>query len=143
MVPFSAIWDTGATGSVITQAVVDACGLVATGMTEVRHVNGSSLVETYLVNIVLPNSVGYSGIRVTKGDLSGGVDIIVGMNIITTGDFTVTNVNGITKFSFRVPSVGHIDFVEESKRPQFQHGGRRKTKPSPGSNRNKRKKRQR
>ena len=31
-VPFEAIWDTGATQSAITQKVVDACGLIPTGI---------------------------------------------------------------------------------------------------------------
>ena len=34
-------------------------------------------------------------------------------DIINTGDFAVTNLGGITKdFSFRFPSLEHIDFVE-------------------------------
>ena len=119
MAPFSAIWDTGATNSVITQAVVDACGLIATGMAEVHHVDGSSQVETYLVNIGLPNNVGYPGVRVTKGDLPDGDDVLIGMDIITTGDFAVTNVNGTTVLSFRFPSIEHIDFVKESQGPQL------------------------
>ena len=127
-VPFAAIWDTGATNSVITKAVVDACGLVATGMTKVDHVDGSSRAETYLVNIWLPNKVAFGGVRVTKGTLTGHANILIGMDIISKGDFAVTNFDGITKFSFRFPSVGHIDFVEESKRPQFQHGGSPKPK---------------
>jgi hypothetical protein len=36
------------------------------------------------------------------------------MNIISRGDFAVTNKGGITKFSFRIPSLVHIDFVEEA-----------------------------
>lgn len=128
MVPFDAIWDTGATNSVITQAVVDACGLVATGMAKVDHVDGSSQAETYLVNIGLPNNVVFFGVRVTKGKFTGGANILIGMNIINKGDFAVTNLKGITKFSFRVPSIGHIDFVKESKRPLFQHGGSPKPK---------------
>ena len=123
MVEFDAIWDTGATGSVITQTVVDACGLVATGMTVVHHVDGESQQETYLVNIALPNQVGYSVVPVTKGDLGAGADVLIGMNIINAGDFAVTNFDGITKFSFRVPSVGHIDFVEDGKTAQSGHNG--------------------
>ncbi len=119
MAQFSAIWDTGATGSVITQAVVDACGLVATGMTRVYHVDGSSQVETYLVNIGLPDNVRYPSVRVTKGDLPDGDDVLVGMDIITTGDFAVTNINGKTMLSFRFPSVERIDFVNESEGPEF------------------------
>ncbi|MBI4297748.1 MAG: retroviral-like aspartic protease family protein [Chloroflexi bacterium] len=128
MMPFLAIWDTGATNSVITQAVVEACGLVATGMATVKHVGGESQAETYLVNILLPSNVGFYGVRVTKGELPSGANILIGMNIINQGDFAVTNFNGITKFSFRVPSVGHIDFTEEIARPRFQHGGSPKPK---------------
>ncbi len=54
---FEAIWDTGATNSVITQTVIDACGLVATGMAQVHGVHGVAQSETYLVNIALPNKV--------------------------------------------------------------------------------------
>lgn len=122
--PFFAIWDTGATNSAITQFVVDACGLVATGMANVDHADGSSLVETYLVRIGLPNRVAVYGVRVTKAQLSGGANILIGMDIINQGDFAVTNFNGITKFSFRYPSIGHIDFVEDSNRSPFQHGGK-------------------
>lgn len=133
MLPFVAIWDTGATHSVITQAVVDACGLVPTGMAKVGHVDGFTQAETYLVNIGLPQNVIFYGARVTKGKLTGEANILIGMNIISQGDFAVTNFNKLTKFSFRVPSMRHIDFIEEeTRRPQFQHGGRPKPKrPKP------------
>jgi hypothetical protein len=36
------------------------------------------------------------------------------MNIIAKGEFAVTNRGGITKFSFRLPSMVHIDLVEEA-----------------------------
>ncbi|MCH7956663.1 MAG: hypothetical protein IIB63_03820, partial [Proteobacteria bacterium] len=82
-----------------------------------------SQAETYLVNIGLPNSVLFYGVRVTKGTLSSGANLLIGMNIITKGDFAVSNFNGVTKFTFRVPSTGHIDFVAAGNRPRFQHGG--------------------
>ena len=128
---FDAIWDTGATASVITQAVVDACGLVATGMQNVQGViGGPTKSETYLVNIMLPNNVLARDIHVTKGDFSS-ADIIIGMDIINQGDFAVTNLDGLTKFSFRFPSQVHIDFVDEARRTQlteFQHGGTNKSR---------------
>lgn len=77
-IPFDAIWDTGATNSVITQRVIDDCGLVATGMAKVRGVHGGVIESpTYLVNIVLPDRVIFTGVRVTKGDFTGG-DILIG-----------------------------------------------------------------
>jgi len=124
MLPFVTIWDTGATGSVITQAVVDTCGLVPSGMANIVHVDGSTQAETYLVDILLPQNVVFRGVRVSKGRLTGNANILIGMNIISQGDFAVTNFNKLTKFSFRVPSIEHIDFVKEGRRPQFQHGGR-------------------
>ena len=35
------------------------------------------------------------------------------MDIITLGDFALTNVNGNTTVSFRIPSVETIDYVKE------------------------------
>jgi hypothetical protein len=110
-VAFRATWDTGATESVITQSVVDACNMKPTGMTLVSHAQGESMAETYLANIGLPNGVAFVNLKVTKGILKGS-DVLVGMDIITQGDFAVTNVDGKTVFSFRVPSIQRIDYVK-------------------------------
>ena len=45
-----------------------------------------------------------------------GADILIGMDIIGVGDFAVTNRDGKTKFSFRLPSRADIDFVVEDKK---------------------------
>lgn len=113
LIEFDAIWDTGATASVITQRVVDACGLQPIGMTQVQGVHGASTVETYLVNIHLPNKVGVQHVQVTKGNLGDGASVLIGMDIITLGDFCITNKDGKTIFSFRVPSQNHVDYVKE------------------------------
>lgn len=111
---FQAIWDTGATHSVITQAVVDACGLKATGMKLVHGVLSTDDAETFLVNLLLPNAVQFVNIEVTLGKLVGGAEMLLGMDIITHGDFSITNVGGETVFSFRVPSIKTVDFVKEA-----------------------------
>ncbi|HOW52854.1 MAG TPA: SEC-C metal-binding domain-containing protein [bacterium] len=107
---FSGIWDTGATASVITQKIVDGLGLQPTGMTEVHHAHGTTVAETYLVNIGLPNGVGLANVKVTKGELSG-VDALIGMDVITRGDFAVSNCDGNTAFTYRIPSMECIDFT--------------------------------
>lgn len=88
--------------------------------------HGKQESDVYLVNIRLPNAVQFVGLRVTKGEFSG-ADIIIGMDVITSGDFTVSSYDGITKFSFRMPSEEHLDFLPEARRKnlfqQFQHGG--------------------
>jgi hypothetical protein len=111
---FIAIWDTGATNTVITANVVAACGLKPVGMTKVRTAGGERDCEVYLVNVALPNGVGFAGVRVTKGELGTGADVLIGMDIIGGGDFAVTGAGGKTVFSYRYPSVEHIDFVQQA-----------------------------
>ena len=110
---FTALWDTGATNSVISQVVVDACELTPVGFTEVFHVDGSYLAEVYVVNVTLPSNFTISNLSVVKADIPL-ADILVGMDIISQGDFAITNQNGGTKFTFRIPSIEDIDFVEDS-----------------------------
>jgi len=121
VVQFDAIWDTGATNSCVTQAVIDGCGLVATGMAEVHGVGGTTIEETFLVNIYLPTGVGFGGVRVTRGRFIG-ADILIGMDIMSQGDFAVTNHGGTTKFTFRIPSQKHIDFYEQHQALTQQFG---------------------
>ena len=110
--PFTAVWDTGATNSVITQKVIDDCGLKPTGIVQVNTAQGSYRTETFLAAILLPNRVSFPEVKVSKGILTGFTDVLIGMDIIGAGDFAVTNVDGETVFSFRLPSVECIDFVK-------------------------------
>ena len=110
-VPFKALWDTGATNSVITEQVVQECNLVPTGKTFVYGVNGQHLADTYVISIQLQGVVLFPYLRVTQGDFFG-ADVLVGMDIINQGDFAVSNMNGQTRFAYRVPSEGGIDFSE-------------------------------
>ena len=83
---YTAIWDTGATHSVISKKVVMECKLWPSGMTRVSHVGGESPSNTYFVNIYLPNNVEMCGVRVTEaeGILGGGnVNVLIGMDIIS------------------------------------------------------------
>jgi hypothetical protein len=101
-----ALWDTGATNSVVTQATAAALGLVPVGNASVTHAGGSSQVNTYLVNFILPNSVGVAGVMVSEcPDIAGNFGAIVGMDIISSGDLAITNVDGQTWMSFRYPSI--------------------------------------
>lgn len=113
---FRAVWDTGATNSLITSNVIVQCQLKPTGITDVHTAQGRFRTETYLVGIFLPNGVVFPSVRVLKGDVLGS-DVLIGMDIIGSGDFAVTNKDDKTVFSFRMPSIEHIDFV---KHPQYR-----------------------
>lgn len=131
---YIAIWDTGATHSAITKRVVEDLKLQPTGVRETRHAGGKSSNNTYLVNIALPNMVMVPHVRVTEiqlipdDNVSGDKQpqLLIGMDIIGLGDFAVTNVNGKTVFSFRIPSVQEIDFVPDAQENNVMEGGNRK-----------------
>lgn len=108
-----AIWDTGATGSAITKKIVQQLGLIPTGMSQVHTANGTVAQKTYTIDIRLPNNVMIQEIIATEVDaLSGGCDALIGMDIITLGDFSITNHNNNTCMSFRFPSLHEIDYVK-------------------------------
>jgi hypothetical protein len=109
---YTAIWDTGATNTVITKKVMMECKLWSIGMTKVIHAGGEATTNSYLVNLYLPNNLEVRGVRVSEGILGEKVDVLIGMDIISKGDFAVTNYNGRTVFTFRYPSVECIDFVK-------------------------------
>jgi len=113
---FDCVWDTGASCSCISRRVVSECGLGPTGMTEIITANGSAETETYLINVLLPNNVLVQEVRVAACNLVG-TDVLIGMDIISLGDFVVTNKDE-TVLSFRWPSVECLDFeVPHAPRP--------------------------
>ena len=115
---YKSIWDTGATRTVITRRVVEDCNLKAIGMSRVRGVNDVRSVEAYLINIRLLNDVEFGNLRVIGIErLSGGADVLIGMDIIGAGDFAVSNYEGRTTFTFRCPSKERIDFLPPEERP--------------------------
>lgn len=100
-------------GSAITKNVATKLGLVPTGMAQVHTANGVATQNTYTIDIKLPNAVTILGIIATEIDaLSTGCDALIGMDVITLGDFSITNHNGVTCMSFRVPSGHEIDYVK-------------------------------
>lgn len=113
-VEFIAIWDTGATNTVISQRIAQDCGLKPISMAKVNTANGERLSPVYLVSMFLPNHVYFPQLRATEGTIVGG-DVLIGMDIITRGDFAITNSDGRTTFSYRWPSTSKIDFVAQTK----------------------------
>ncbi len=126
----TALWDTGATKSVITTATASSLGLRPVGTTLVNHAGGSSQSNTYLVNFLLPNKVGVAGILVTEcPSIANNAGAIIGMDIISQGDFSITNTDGHTWMTYRLPSIEPIDYVQEANRIRF--AGVRRNDPCP------------
>jgi SEC-C motif/Aspartyl protease len=110
---YQALYDTGATHSSISPKVVAELALASVGAQNVGVGGGMLTTTTHLVNIGLPNKVMFSMMRVAQIAVQGGVDALIGMDILCIGDFAVTHENGRTAFSFCCPSRKEIDFVAE------------------------------
>lgn len=115
-----ALWDTGATNSLITADTAQALGIPVFGSVDMQHAGGVSTTPTYLLNIGLPNNVMISGVIANQCEnIVGSFGAIIGMDIICGGDFSITNRAGRTSMSFRVPSISTIDYVMEANRIKF------------------------
>jgi predicted aspartyl protease len=109
---YRAIWDTGATTSVISSKVVADLCLKPISQCISYHAQGQARANVYLVDMFLPNNVHVYKVEAVEGCLNG-FDILVGMDIITLGDFVLTHRDGKTVFSFQMPSTHEYDFVRQ------------------------------
>lgn len=126
-----ALWDTGATHSAIDTNTAKHLGLKPSGRTIVKYGSGDAETNIYIVDIYLPNLVRLVGVQVTECDPTGTHGVLIGMDVITIGDFTITNFKGNSVFSFRVPSMATVDYVKEfnsykNQRDRYFKGGFKK-----------------
>lgn len=137
---FQGVWDTGATNSVITAQVVSTLSLKPTGQTEIHTANKSVPdANTYLVDFVLGNVL-MQNVEVVEGSMQG-LDVLIGMDIITLGDFAITNKDKRTVMSFRVPSMKEIDFIPETNDHNMLESFKEQRKPKSTATKKKKKSR--
>lgn len=132
--PVIALWDTGATMSGITKELARELGLEPFSMTSISTAGGLvSDVPVYRINFILSsntnaefpagvvfeieNDVKFFNVHITELPDNIGFDFLVGMDIITQGDFSITNKDRNSCISFRIPPdpLFHIDYVACSK----------------------------
>ena len=116
---FTAVWDTGASSSAISRKIVDALHLIPTGRGISKTAGGTISVETYSINVLLPTGVGFSSLSVACVNMEP--DILIGMDIISLGDFSLTHQGGKTCFSFQTPSSHYVDYVQELEKYKKMH----------------------
>jgi hypothetical protein len=100
----AALWDTGASGSCVSRKLAQKLGLRAVYQCQITGVGGSQEANVYFVDIGLPNGMTVSNVLVSEFVDNGKFDVILGMNIITLGDFLITNFNRESVFTFSYPS---------------------------------------
>jgi predicted aspartyl protease len=111
-VPCNGIWDTGASGTAITRQVAEKLGLKPISRATAHTAKGQKECDVYLISVVLNDAVVVTT-RAIEADLVA-CDVLVGMDIIGQGDFSVSNYDGRTAVSFRVPSCEDIDYAKRA-----------------------------
>lgn len=106
-----AVWDTGAMVTGISRKLALDLGLDKIGERLSHGVTGCEICNHFLVSFFLPGNIIIPTLEI--GDCGGdiGCDILIGMDVINQGDFTINNLHGHTTFTFRVPSIERIDFT--------------------------------
>lgn len=107
-----ALWDTGASTSSISGAFADRVGIPALDFTRIHGAGGVHDSRVFRVDLTIPGTqVHVTDVQATEF-VAHDFDMLIGMDIITLGDFSVTNADGKTVFSFRVPpDIFPIDYV--------------------------------
>ena len=108
------LWDTGATCSLIRRDVALRLNLMPVSKTFISTPSDKNIQSNvYLIILHLPNGIMFPNLLVAEGELNN-CDMLIGMDVINNGDFIVSNFNGKTTFTFRMPSLMKFDFSKES-----------------------------
>jgi hypothetical protein len=103
----NALWDTGAMISVVSPRIKNELGLVRIDSVPMIGVSGKSEnVDRVLVTVELPCGILKRNIVAAVSEFQPDIGIILGMDIITLGDFSLLNGQGRTVFSFTTPPRG-------------------------------------
>lgn len=104
-----AIWDSGATSSIITRNIIDKLKLQPVGVCQAAGIHGTEYEYTYYIDLMVPGEMTFKTLEVTEGDLED-VDVLIGMDVISQGDFCISNGNNETVVAFRSPAAEPIRF---------------------------------
>jgi predicted aspartyl protease len=105
-----AAWDTGAQISVITPQIAKALNLRPVNQTTTSGAHGESLSDLVIITLEIPEQGVYENLLAAvcpfNTDPNSDVNMLVGMDVISQGDFVLSNGNGYTLFTFATPPAG-------------------------------------
>ena len=98
-----ALWDTGAMLSAVTPEIAKKLNLVSINRIKINGIGNYSIADIVRVSIRLPNMIELNNARISVLNLVKDVDMLIGMDIIRLGDFSISNGAGKTLFTFAMP----------------------------------------
>ena len=96
------MWDTGSTTTILSRRLLDKLRPEPYRKGGMSGIGGDVETNTYLVHVAPPTGDVITYIEVMEHDFED-YDAIIGMDIITYGDFRVESIGGKTTFFFRLP----------------------------------------
>jgi Retroviral aspartyl protease. len=97
-----ALWDTGADYCMVSEDIINSLDLSCMGTRGMETAGGIINTELYSIGVSIPNFASFSGILATKSYMDE-YDLIIGMNLIKQGNFSINNYGGKTTVSFTYP----------------------------------------
>lgn len=110
-VELNCLWDTGAVMSMLSNKIIAKLGLCPVSKCTTYHAHGSAEAFIYYVNLILPNGIEISKLKVIGGALPD-TDMLIGMDVIALCDIAITHPDNGTMFSFRIANGDSINFSE-------------------------------
>lgn len=111
---YKALWDTGATITCISHELASLLKLTRVDQTSITGANNIPFkADVYCVQLQLGKyNIPYHLVAALPMEMTGH-DLIIGMDIISQGDFSISNYEGKTVITFRTPSLQRIDYTDE------------------------------
>jgi len=96
----TAMWDTGATRSLINDNIVKALYLKKINIAQIKHVAGTEIYPVYSAALKIQGGLKIKEHRFVSFPSIHTFDMIIGMDIIALGKFCIENRKGNSVFSF-------------------------------------------
>jgi len=103
----TALWDTGATNTLISSSIVSQLNLQPLSKAIISCANGEVETTTYLIHVILPTQTAELNVEAILND-NPDYQVVIGMDIISKCDLSISNKDGKSIFSLRHPSSADI-----------------------------------
>lgn len=99
------MWDTGATTSCLDIKYLDVLNIKSTASTEYSAIGIHGNTDLYQIDLLINDCMLIHNLRIASQDLSSNeIQFLIGMDIISLGDFSINTINNKTIGCFRYPT---------------------------------------